>query len=1049
MMEGPAKLLCYSVRFGCAGCRLVLLLSICLLLISLVGGSVQAESMLEQSASRLITALGEKGYHDTAIAVLDQLSRNEAVSDSFRQKIPLWRANERVAGIRETSDAEQRQRAYERAISDFKHILEGHHDLSVAAEAAFQLGMVFLDMGRLSRNQAAAVGKDLKEAQRFFLSAVDAFVGPRSGQTALSALEKELQHVEELIGEYRGRRVIAPDGRRELNQLEQSRERLRGRRVQVQLLAAEAFSEMAECFEQDSKEWSQSLEEALRRYHAVYLSTPTRSAGLWARLEEGKTLLALGRKKEGQEVLLEITKLPSSEALIYQLRVKAVDSLLASWTNTTSLKDDEQFDERLRQFVLGESLVSPLNSDYLAMKYRSAELLWRRLEASSVDSKDARKSLLADVRILARDVAKAGGIYAASARKLLEQLGRQDAAFADRLGRSFVASFRHAEEVLEQYRTNPSETQRSTALAELQEVLRIAPSQPAEDQELKKEHLSLLRYQLALLFYEDQRYHEAASLGDFLVKYSLYEPICQKAAILALASWQALVTQQNAQWADSATTQIGELASVIMRRWPRDRCSTDAAEVSINLALRNGNSAAIKSVLYSLDEDVIGRGEVLVRGGVALWHLCQNPGNGQDRTSSGLRTECVQHASEALDEGFAAIDEVTSMQGKTFEVAVAGAIARCEISLYLGQDDSLDLFSLLTHAGYGPWRVLRDSSRELPPSIYEPGLRVCVRAFSKLQRYDLAMQSMQSLVENISSNKEARLRLVGTSISVGKKLIEAAEERRSQDNTSSEKSRFSDDEIEFIEHLLDFTKDATDQLEVMSWVAITLSRLGLPGDGLVSHVPEKKRKSFLLQASATIEKILSHGELPQSAMTSWRRELVAVRSNLGQWEEAVEQMRVILADQQNNRSPVLQQYAADLFQKAAQNSQSLEQARAYFRSAIVGSRVMLEVGESVVWGWGSLASRVSKAAFGSREGVADKMQEIYFESRFRLAACRLAWAQKEVDAAIKTRLLKEAEADIKIEAQLHPSLGGDVLKERFEALLEVIQQESLTISKTR
>ena len=235
-----------------------------------------------------------------------------------------------------------------------------------------------------------------------------------------------------------------------------------------------------------------------------------------------------------------------------------------------------------------------------------------------------------------------------------------------------------------------------------------------------------------------------------------------------------------------------------MRRWPRDRCSTDAAEVSINLALRNGNSAAIKSVLYSLDEDVIGRGEVLVRGGVALWHLCQNPGNGQDRTSSGLRTECVQHASEALDEGFAAIDEGTSMQGRTLEVAVAGAIARCEISLYLGQDDSLDLFSLLTHAGYGPWRVLRDSSRELPPSIYEPGLRVCVRAFSKLQRYDLAMQSMQSLVENISSNKEARLRLVGTSISVGKKLIEAAEERRSQDNTSSEKSRFSDDEIEFL-----------------------------------------------------------------------------------------------------------------------------------------------------------------------------------------------------------------------------------------------------------
>lgn len=79
---------------------------------SLFVGGVHGESTLEQSASRLITALGEKGYHDTAIAVLDQLSGNEAVSDAFREKIPLWRANERVASVRKTSDIEQRQQAF-------------------------------------------------------------------------------------------------------------------------------------------------------------------------------------------------------------------------------------------------------------------------------------------------------------------------------------------------------------------------------------------------------------------------------------------------------------------------------------------------------------------------------------------------------------------------------------------------------------------------------------------------------------------------------------------------------------------------------------------------------------------------------------------------------------------------------------------------------------------------------------------------------------------------------------------------------------------------
>jgi hypothetical protein len=146
---------------------------------------------------------------------------------------------------------------------------------------------------------------------------------------------------------------------------------------------------------------------------------------------------------------------------------------------------------------------------------------------------------------------------------------------------------------------------------------------------------------------------------------------------------------------------------------------------------------------------------------------------------------------------------------------------------------------------------------------------------------------------------------------------------------------------------------------------------------------------------------------------------------------------------------MLQQYAADLFQTAALDSQSLEQAREYFRAAIVGSRVMVDVGESIVWGWGSLASRVSKAAFGSRGGVADKMQNVYFEARYRLAACRLAWARKEVDTSIKTLLLTEAEADIKIEAQLHPGLGSDASREKFETLLDAIQQEFVTIPRTK
>ena len=1023
--------------------------SIVLISISLCVGVVRAESMSEQSASRLISALDERAYHDTAIVVLDQLLHSEAVSDSFREKIPLSRANERVAIARRTSDREQKQRAYQAAIDDFKQLLEEDQDLSIASEAAFKLGMVFLDMGRLSENQRISTEKVGSEVEQYFLSAVHVFVGPRSGQTAFSAIEKELQQVEKRIRKYRDQRLVTSTDRHELDRLERSREKLRGRRLQVQLLAAEACSEMAECFEQHSREWGRSLEDALQRYHAVYLSAPTRSAGLWARLEEGRILLALGRIAEGQEVLLEITKLPSSENLIYQLRVKAVDTLLAAWLDTTSLTDDQEFDERLRQFVLGDSRASLPNSDLLAMKYRSAELLWRRLEALSEDSPDARKSLLADIRILARDVAKAEDVYSESARKLLEKLGRQDAAFAERLGRSFVASFRHAEQILEQYRNNPTETQRSIALAKLQDVLKIAPSQTAENQELKKEQLSLLRYQLALLFYEDERYHEAISLSSFLVGFSPSDSIAQKAAVLASAGWQALVSQQDASWSENATAQLAGIAAVIMRRWPREQCSADAAEVSINLAYQNGNSAAIMTVLDSLDTDMFGRAEVLLRGGVALWHLYQHPRDGQHKTSTPVNSEYLQHARCVLDEGLVAIGKINALQGVALEVAVAGAVARCEMALDSNNNDSLDLFALLTHRRYGPWQILQDSAATLPLSIYEPCLHVCIRGFVKVQRYDLATQVMKILLSKESLNKEMRLRLVGTSISVGKKLVDAAERRKDQNITVGEQNGFAEDEFEFIEKLLDFTKSTTDQAQVLSWVAMTFRKLGLSQNSLVSGVSENKRKSFLSEAAVAIEEVLSSADLSQQVRTSWQRELVGVRSNLGQWDEAVEQMRFILANQQNNRSPMLQQFAADLFQKAAQDAQSLKQAREYFQSAIVGSRVKVSGGESIVWGWGSLASRVSKAAFSSSGGVADRMRGVYFEARYRLASCRLAWAQKEVNTAIKTRLLKEAEADIKLEAQLHPSLGGDESKKRFNALKEIIQQEFVKISKMR
>ena len=225
--------------------------------------SISAETMLEYSSLRLITGLGEKGYHDTSVVVLDKLRENKAISNSFRMRIPLLRAIERVAGVRESSDWVRRKQAYDEARNDLEHLLEEQQEQSLLADAAFQLGMVSLDTGRLYKNAVTPEYKNSSEAHKFFVLAVEVFVGPRSGQTALKAFENEIQVVEDNIHSYRKQRIATSGDRRAITQLEQRREILRGRKMQVQLLAAEAFSEMAECFEQNSEEWEQSLEHAL------------------------------------------------------------------------------------------------------------------------------------------------------------------------------------------------------------------------------------------------------------------------------------------------------------------------------------------------------------------------------------------------------------------------------------------------------------------------------------------------------------------------------------------------------------------------------------------------------------------------------------------------------------------------------------------------------------------------------------------------------------------------------------------------------------------
>ena len=123
-----------------------------------------------------------------------------------------------------------------------------------------------------------------------------------------------------------------------------------------------------------------------------------------------------------------------------------------------------------------------------------------------------------------------------------------------------------------------------------------------------------------------------------------------------------------------------------------------------------------------------------------------------------------------------------------------------------------------------------------------------------------------------------------------------SEEHKQQHDAASSKHETFEEKAELLGELLDLVKETTQQIDVLSWVALTFGRLGVSSDVLGPGVRDDKQKFFLTQSGKTIEQILLSSELQRDAQTSWRRELITVRSSLGQWSEAVKQMQIILSD---------------------------------------------------------------------------------------------------------------------------------------------------------
>jgi hypothetical protein len=1036
----------------------------------------------EVTTTRLLDALDERQMPDVSLWVLDRVAKDAEAYPTLQQEAPYRRATALVATSRLETDGAKRAQILDAAEKEIDRFLTGAPAGDQAIAAFTQKGNLLVERGRAKVDQSKRAGEDAKarlaEAVAFFEAAIKSLEGQvkkddpiEKPANAEDAVLKALREVDARLADLQGKPSgdadesgkgakkgprKPSDGRR-IEELEDRQDRLRGQLLQTRLLVGGAYYEKSRALATGSKEWKEALKKSAADYKELYDKYRSRGAGLFARYYEGRNYVALaqaeGDAKEKKKLadqavvtLSDVVGLDGEAGFVPGLRAKAVASTLECWLDMKAYADKEfkSFDERLQKIALATVPAERLDADWLAMKYRSAALFERMADAQQDKAK--ARPLLQNAKKLALDVAKVNRDYSKEARALLEQLGRalpDDAAGPAASFEAVMDAVRVSLASVQQKQAEAKQAEAAKNVAEAEAARKAAgverdkviaglrkalPLATGDDVDAANQ----ARYMLTFMLYDGKRLHDAAALGTFLAERYPNARGSRQAAKIAMASLQQLSKDGVPEWRAAAKRQCADVAGLIMRTWPEDAESADAAVIAIATATEARDPERLLEILDQVPAASPRRADVLLRAGSALWRDVLEKRSLEEgvRPAADVLASWKRRAAEAIDEGLAAIPAGSAPT----KILVAAALARVQMAI---EDGDRDLaMRVLTQPEYGPWTLVSGKDPEYTSGpLAANTLTVALRYFIQADQLDKAQEAMDRLEAVAGTGEEASAKLTAMYQTMGRDLQAQLDALGAGGTSADSDSRARATAIlGGFEKFLDGVAKRDPKVSSQMWVATTYLSLG-SGVGTGSVVPKAKAEGYLAKAAEAYKRLLDKGgdEIAKFE-PAIRLKVANVYRELGRWDEAQEQIDWILSDPKRQNSLDAQIQAAELLQTAGEKSADKAKAEQYLKEAIVGRKS----GSSVAWGWGGIANKLARQAFSGSDEKALDARGKFFTARLNVAKCRLERAQ--MAAQDRDKLLTMAFNDVAITFKLYPELGGKGMEKQFDKLLKEIEK---------
>ena len=1018
--------------------------------LALVGWTATAGTLpAADRTADLVTAMRERGWDDTAVEFLGWFEKSTLATDDFRKELPFHRAQSLASQSRQANRADQK-RLLAQAAEEFQKFAKASADSPLALESLRQSANLSAELGISEINEAKALPEQattqrggLLRSARTNLEAAAA-----AAELVIAACDKQLDALPKPT-------AIQADAAAKAR-----RDDLRNKHAEARFLLAIFTFERARTHEPKSKEFTDAIDAASKRFSELNEEYRDTLVGATSRFYQGRCAQERGDFEKALGCYADLLRQPTANADFRRWTARAqrhrTECLMAMGSVDDAI-------EGAQDWLAASRPAERQQPEWLEVAFRMAAA--KGMKIKSLPPGDAKsKKLQAEIRSTLREVSEHTNEFQNEARVTLAALGQRGkkAAGADGVEggefKNFEDAFAAGKAALEvmgssagaaklAQQNNPEaveelEEQAATSQAEALRALETAVE--LADRQTSIDELNSARYFLCWLYWQDQRAFDTALLGEYLAKGYPDAEYAKGAANFALAALEKLTNE--ARTADATAVghsfeakKLAEVAELIATRWPDSPEGTVAVNILIGNALRDDRIAEAEELLARLPEG--SRAGAQLNLGSGLWTQYLRSTAGRNETPSEAAVERRDKAGALLVAGFEGLRKDTP---PTFQSAT-GALYL--VQYLLARGDAAGALKVLEAPAVGPLRLVEaklDAANR--PEFVQETYKAALRTYLSTEppNREEAKAMMTALEKSVAKagGDEAAQQLTKIYVSLGlqlqrqvKGLTAAGENKKAQQVAAA-----FDDVLQRVAARPDAGAWA-----IRSWIAQTNLQIGQGLEG-------EEAKPYLDRAKQGFEDILQTVEKDKNyapnemALLGVKMRLGDCLLAMGDYAGGIEQYAAILLkkpnalDWQLSAAVALQQWGVE-----AKDPEVLSRA-------IRGDKPQKN-GQNLIWGWLRLASMADMAKRqASQRAEADaavdaesqqriaRYEDLFFEARYNVAKSRFMAAMFTPKES-RMPQLEAAERNIESMKTLYPGLGGAKWKPEFDALLKKINEE--------